>query len=339
MTQPSTNCVQVHPCPQHVSCCGVAQRVCADPLRAEGRDLVGSGPRTALDQLPHPRACDRSPTPISKHSLPCGAPGNQGFQCFCRALQQWALSRLPAFPAKSDERPPDTLAGQLHVPDSELNRFGNPSTRVVQEQQDGVFATALMSCGVRDGQQGVDFVFFEVANGWRGSLFPWDSGDLAAPFDLFGAAGGDIAGECPGLEYLRSFGLFGLWQLWQSSGPGGRVHFMIAEKSSDVKVQRVSGLAESKSRCCISHDFGGFYQIIPCIRPAVVRIKGAHGCPATIRIFILGRAVQAWQREPGGRLMPPAMEAKWARSTIRERGNRGQSLSPLRLSGEWVGWG
>ncbi len=134
------------------------------------------------------------------------------------------------------------------------------------------------------------------------------------------------------LEYLRSFGLFGLWQLWQSSGPGGRVHFMIAEKSSDVKVQRVSGLAESKSRCCISHDFGGFYQIIPCIRPAVVRIKVAHGCPATIRIFILGRAVQAWQREPGGRPMPPAMEAKWARSTIRERGNRGQSLSPLRLS-------
>ncbi len=134
------------------------------------------------------------------------------------------------------------------------------------------------------------------------------------------------------VEYLRSFGLFGLWQLWQSSGPGGRVHFMIAEKSSDVKVQRVSGLAESKSRCCISHDFGGFYQIIPCIRPAVVRIKVAHGCPATIRIFILGRAVQAWQREPGGRPMPPAMEAKWARSTIRERGNRGQSLSPLRLS-------
>ncbi len=137
---------------------------------------------------------------------------------------------------------------------------------------------------------------------------------------------------CGPLEYLRSFGLFGLWQLWQSSGPGGRVHFMIAEKSSDVKVQRVSGLAESKSRCCISHDFGGFYQIIPCIRPAVVRIKVAHGCPATIRIFILGRAVQAWQREPGGRPMPPAMEAKWARSTIRERGNRGQSLSPLRLS-------
>ena len=117
------------------------------------------------------------------------------------------------------------------------------------------------------------------------------------------------------------------------------MHFMIAEKSSDVKVQRVSGLAESKSRCCISHDFGGFYQIIPCIRPAVVRIKGAHGCPATIRIFILGRAVQAWQREPRGRPMPPAMEEKWARSTIRERGNRGQSLSPLRLSGEWVGWG
>ena len=133
------------------------------------------------------------------------------------------------------------------------------------------------------------------------------------------------------LEYLRSFGLFGLWQLWQSSGPGGRVHFMIAEKSSDVKVQRVSRLAESKTRCCISHDFGGFYQIIPCIRPAVVRIKVAHGCPATIRIFILGRAVQAWQREPGGRPMPPAMEAKGARSTIRERGNRGQSLSPLYL--------
>ena len=130
------------------------------------------------------------------------------------------------------------------------------------------------------------------------------------------------------LEYLRSFGLFGLWQLWQSSGPGGRVHFMIAEKSSDVKVQRVSRLAESKTRCCISHDFGGFYQIIPCIRPAVVRIKVAHGCPATIRIFILGCAVQAWQREPGGRPMPPAMEAKGARSTIRERGNRGQSLSP-----------
>ena len=132
----------------------------------------------------------------------------------------------------------------------------------------------------------------------------------------------------PALEYLRSFGLFGLWQLWQSSGPGGRVHFMIAEKSSDVKVQRVSRLAESKTRCCISHDFGGFYQIIPCIRPAVVQIKVAHGCPATIRIFILGRAVQAWQRESGGRPMPPAMEAKGARSTIRERGNRGQGLSP-----------
>ena len=41
------------------------------------------------------------------------------------------------------------------------------------------------------------------------------------------------------VEYLRSFVLFGLWQLWQSSGPGGRVHFMIAEKSSDVKVKRV----------------------------------------------------------------------------------------------------
>ena len=54
------------------------------------------------------------------------------------------------------------------------------------------------------------------------------------------------------LEYLRSFGLFGLWQLWQSSGPGGRVHFMIAEKSSDVKVKRVSRLAESKARCCRS---------------------------------------------------------------------------------------
>ena len=136
----------------------------------------------------------------------------------------------------------------------------------------------------------------------------------------------------PDLEYLRSFGLFGLWQLWQSSGPGGRVHFMIAEKSSDVKVKRVSRLTESKARCCISHDFGGFYQIIPCIRPAVVRIKGAHGCPATIRIFVLGRAVQTWQREPGGRPMPPAMEAKGARSTIRERGSRGQNLSPLRLS-------
>ena len=141
------------------------------------------------------------------------------------------------------------------------------------------------------------------------------------------------------VEYLRSFGLFGLWQLWQSSGPEGRVHFMIAEKSSDVKVKRVSRLAESKSRCCISHNFGGFYQIIPCIRPAVVRIKGAHGCPATIRIFVLGRAVQTWQREPGGRPMPPAMEAIGARSTIRERGSRGQSLSPLRLSSEWVGWG
>ena len=70
--------------------------------------------------------------------------------------------------------------------------------------------------------------------------------------------------------------------------PGGRVHFMIAEKSSDVKVKRVSRLAESKSRCCISHNFGGFYQIIPCIRLAVVRIKVAHGYPATIRIFILG---------------------------------------------------
>ena len=102
-------------------------------------------------------------------------------------------------------------------------------------------------------------------------------------------------GQCDdrAVECLRSFGLFGLWQLWQSSGPGGRVHFMIAEKSSDVKVKRVSRLAESKSRCCISHNFGGFYQIIPCIRPAVVRIKVAHGCPATIRIFILGRAVQS----------------------------------------------
>ena len=70
---------------------------------------------------------------------------------------------------------------------------------------------------------------------------------------------------------------------------------MIAEKSSDVKVKRVSRLTESKARCCISHDFGGFYQIIPCIRPAVVRIKGAHGCPATIRFFVLGRAVQTWQ--------------------------------------------
>ena len=139
------------------------------------------------------------------------------------------------------------------------------------------------------------------------------------------------------VEYLRSFGLFGLWQLWQSSGPGGRVHFMIAEKSSDVKVKRVSRLTESKARCCISHDFGGFYQIIPCIRPAVVRIKSAHGCPATIRIFVLGRAVQTWQREPGGRPMPPAMEAKGARSTIRERGSRGQSLSPLRLSSKCVG--
>ena len=108
--------------------------------------------------------------------------------------------------------------------------------------------------------------------------------------------GGAIASPAEALrvvEYLRSFGLFGLWQLWQSSGPGGRVHFMIAEKSSDVKVKRVSRLAESKSRCCISHNFGGFYQIIPCIRPAVVRIKVAHGCPATIRIFILGRAVQS----------------------------------------------
>ena len=65
------------------------------------------------------------------------------------------------------------------------------------------------------------------------------------------------AGEAPlgraqdpraaGLECLRSFGLFGLWQLWQSSGPGGRVHFMIAEKSSDVKVQRVSRPAATLS--------------------------------------------------------------------------------------------
>ena len=146
-----------------------------------------------------------------------------------------------------------------------------------------------------------------------------------------------LLGQIRRLEYLRSFGLFGLWQLWQSSGPGGRVHFMIAEKSSDVKVKRVSRLTESKARCCISHDFGGFYQIIPCIRPAVVRIKSAHGCPATIRIFVLGRAVQTWQREPGGRPMPPAMEAKGARSTIRERGSRGQSLSPLRLSSKCVG--
>ncbi len=126
---------------------------------------------------------------------------------------------------------------------------------------------------------------------------------------------------------------------------------MIAEKSSDVKVKRVSRLTESKARCCISHDFGGFYQIIPCIRPAVVRIKVAHGCPATIRILQTegarratnskgarwAAAVQTWQREPGGRPMPPAMEAKGARSTIRERGSRGQSLSPLRLSSKCVG--
>ncbi len=144
------------------------------------------------------------------------------------------------------------------------------------------------------------------------------------PYKLVMVAGADNKLPFGNLEYLRSFGLFGLWQLWQSSGPGGRVHFMIAEKSSDVKVKRVSRLAKSKARCCISHNFGGFYQIIPCIRPAVVRIKVAHGCPATIRIFILGRAVQAWQREPGGRPMPPAMEAKGARSTIRERGSRGQ---------------
>ncbi len=41
------------------------------------------------------------------------------------------------------------------------------------------------------------------------------------------------------VEYLRSFGLFGLWQLWQSSGPGDQVYFMIAEKSSHVKVKRL----------------------------------------------------------------------------------------------------
>ena len=40
------------------------------------------------------------------------------------------------------------------------------------------------------------------------------------------------------LEYLRSFGLFGLWQLWQSSGPGDRVHFMIAAKISTSHVER-----------------------------------------------------------------------------------------------------
>ena len=51
------------------------------------------------------------------------------------------------------------------------------------------------------------------------------------------------------------------------------MHFMIAEKSSDVKVKRVSRLAKSKARCCISHNFGGFYQIIPCIRPAVVACR------------------------------------------------------------------
>ena len=62
-----------------------------------------------------------------------------------------------------------------------------------------------------------------------------------------------LAGVAGAMEYLRSFGLFRLWQLWQSSGPGGRVHFMIAEKSSHVKVKRVSGLAMKASPGVVFH--------------------------------------------------------------------------------------
>ena len=85
---------------------------------------------------------------------------------------------------------------------------------------------------------------FAVAGGWQARADAEQCVDSRSGV----AAAGPQRPPATRLEYLRSFGLFGLWQLWQSSGPGGRVHFMIAEKSSDVKVKRVSRLAESKSR-------------------------------------------------------------------------------------------
>ena len=100
VTQPSTNCVQVNPCPQHLGCCGVAKRVWADPLRAEGRDLGGSGPHAALDQLPHARACDRGSAPISKHSPPGGAQANKASSASAEPCSNGHSLVFPPFPRR-----------------------------------------------------------------------------------------------------------------------------------------------------------------------------------------------------------------------------------------------
>ena len=92
---------------------------------------------------------------------------------------------------------------------------------------------AFLACG--GGLRGVRADFFLHGERDRNVVVADRGDDRAQRLADPGAARRQSLGSAEVVvEYLRSFGLFGLWQLWQSSGPGGRVQFMIAEKSSDV---------------------------------------------------------------------------------------------------------
>ncbi len=47
-----------------------------------------------------------------------------------------------------------------------LNRFGDASPRIVEEQQQGVVALALEGTAIRGGQHGIDFVLLQVRDRW-----------------------------------------------------------------------------------------------------------------------------------------------------------------------------
>jgi hypothetical protein len=67
--------------------------------------------------------------------------------------------------------------------------FTGARARIVEKQQQGIVAKALMILLVRCGQQRLHFLFVQVVHGAGHMLFEMDLLNLATPFQMFWAVG------------------------------------------------------------------------------------------------------------------------------------------------------
>jgi hypothetical protein len=84
--------------------------------------------------------------------------------------------------------PNRTIRSHVEIADGDGCRLAGAGAGVVEEQQDAVIATALLSCAVWRGQERVDLGLVEIAETRPVIAFERDGADLAAPGNQLRAA-------------------------------------------------------------------------------------------------------------------------------------------------------